>query len=70
MKLTIYARTTEQLNQFVETFQAMHKTVNFIDKRDTWSMSREYTIPWRDGHHQPNQADPSRYEFYRFIEIT
>jgi hypothetical protein len=73
MKLTIYAKTFKQLSQFVDTFNAKYQEVNFIERKDTFLMNTTgtigNTIPWREGHCTPNQADPNRRKFYKFLEI-
>lgn len=73
MKLTIYACTASQLNQFVVAFNAKHEEVNFKERKDTYPMNTTCeignTIPWREGHHEPNRNDPNRRKFYKYIEI-
>lgn len=73
MKLTIYARTASQLNQFVATFNSKYQEVNFKERKDTFLMNKTgeigNTIPWSEGHNEPNPNDPNRRKFYKFIEI-
>ena len=67
MKLTIYAKTSEELAEKTACFLASYKAVNFLEERDTWPMQMH--IPWREGHHEPSTHDPNRYDYYAFLEI-